>query len=340
MSYANMQNLLNVTQSGYGTATYTVTPDSTALANNNPVLAGMTSGELIGGSSGLFAGTTAGTYTNYGYLDLTGYTQPATTIADINIQGGATAPGVMQTTTGGTNTVFSTTEILGDSNLLQHAIQNAVFGTTPSLAMDITRFKGVLNSRQDTEDAQYPEDVDPSANGSPAGTKGIYDELIPILQQWKQQYDFVGSYYINVGDNANPTLNGTTGTNWSVSLPYYDELLQMGSEIGSHSYTHLINPPTVDANGNPVPNITVDTDEGPQTVNSWSENTNTLYVTPPANGSAPNWTFAYEFGTGNRSWRATSASRSPARRCRAPTTRSPRPIRSKSTTRPRTCPPA
>ena len=73
----------------------------------------------------------------------------------------------------------------------------------------------------------------------------------------------------------------------------------MGNEIGSHSYTHLINPPTVDANGNPVPNITVNTSEGPQTVNSWSENTNTLYVTPPANGSAPNWTFAYEFGTGN-----------------------------------------
>ena len=48
----------------------------------------------------------------------------------------------------------------------------------------------------------------------------------------------------------------------------------MGSEIGNHSYTHLINPPT----------------------STWNENTNTLYVTPPANGSAPNWTFDYEFG--------------------------------------------
>ena len=27
-------------------------------------------------------------------------------------------------------------------------------------------------------------------------------------------------------------------------MPYYDELLQMGNEIGDHSYTHLINPPT------------------------------------------------------------------------------------------------
>ncbi len=265
-----------------------MTPDPTALANNNPVMAGYTAGQLIGGASGEFAGTTQGTYTNTGYLTFSGVTQPATTLADINIQGGATLPGVVQTTTGGTNTVFATTSLLGDSNLLQHVIQNAVFGTTPSLALDITRFAGVLNSRNDTEDAQYPDDVSPGA-----GQPGIYDELIPMLQQWKQQYDFVGSYYINVGDNANPA-NGNS-TNWSVSLPYYDELLQMGNEIGSHSYTHLINPPTVDANGNPVPTTVV----AGQTVNSWSENTNTLYVTPPANGSAPNWTFAYEFGTGN-----------------------------------------
>ena len=27
-------------------------------------------------------------------------------------------------------------------------------------------------------------------------------------------------------------------------LPYYQDLLAMGSEIGNHSYTHLINPPT------------------------------------------------------------------------------------------------
>ena len=39
---------------------------------------------------------------------------------------------MVQTTTAGTNTVFSTTGELGDSNLLQHVIQNAVFGTMPS----------------------------------------------------------------------------------------------------------------------------------------------------------------------------------------------------------------
>src|SRR5262249_6303029 len=113
-----------------------------------------------------------------------------------------------------------------------------------------------------------------------SGGPGIYDALIPILQQWKQQYNFVGSYFVNIGDNANPANQNFT--NWTVSKPYYLAILAMGGEIGNHSYTHLINPPTVDANGNPV--------------SGWAENANPPYITPPANGSAPNWTFNYEFG--------------------------------------------
>src|SRR4029077_921443 len=128
--------LLNLTLDRFGIATYSATPDATALANNNPVIADYAAGELIGGASGQFAGTTQGFYTNTGYLTFSGVTQPATVLADINIQGGASVAGVMQTTTGGTNTVFATTGLLGDSNLLQHAIQNAVFGTTPSLSLD------------------------------------------------------------------------------------------------------------------------------------------------------------------------------------------------------------
>ncbi|MEH2526993.1 MULTISPECIES: hypothetical protein [unclassified Bradyrhizobium] len=277
-SYANMQALLNVTLGGFGTATYSVTADPQALANNNPVVAGYAAGELIGGASGEFAGTTAGYYSNTGYLTFSGVTQPATVLADINIQGGDVLAGVVQTTTGGTNTVFATTGLLGDSNLLQHAIQNAVFGTTPSLALNTSRMTGIVASRTDLDQSQFPSDVSPEG-----GQAGIYDVMIPILQQWKQQYNFVGSYYVNIGDNANPANQNFT--NWAVSAPYYQAIIAMGSEIGSHSYTHLINPPTVDANGNPVSN--------------WGENTNTLYVTPPANGSAPNWTFDYEFGQSN-----------------------------------------
>ena len=239
-SYARMQDLLNVilnpAANGSGTATYSVTADPTALTN--PIMSSYSSSELIGGASGQFLGDTQGYYTNTGYLSFTGYTNPAaaTTLADINIQGGSSVPGVVQTTTGGTNTVFATPGLFGDSNLLQHAIQNTVFGTTPSLSMDITRFNGVVNSRTDMDQSQFPDDV-----GTTPGT-GIYNAMIPILQTLKNTYDFVGSYYINIGDNANPANNNST--NWSVSTPYYDQLLQMGNEIGTHSYTHLINPPT------------------------------------------------------------------------------------------------
>jgi hypothetical protein len=251
---------------------------------------GYSAGQIIGGASGQFAGQPAGYYTNTGYGTYSGVTKPADVLANINIQGGASVPGVVETTTGGNNVHFATTGLLGDSNLLQHAIQNAVFGTTPSLALDITRFAGVLSSRNDTEESQYFDAVSPTdANGSPL--PGIYDAMLPILQSLKQKYNFVGSYFINVGDGANPDQN--TGTDWTYSGPIYQQLIAMGNEIGSHSYTHLINPPTVDANGNPVP---INPTTG---VSTWSENTNTLYVTPPANGSAPNWTFSYEFGQGN-----------------------------------------
>src|SRR6202048_1548741 len=281
-SYANMQALLNVTLNASGTATYSVTADATALANHNPVMAGYTAGELIGGASGQFAGTTAGYYTNTGYLSFSGFTQPATALADITIQGGATLPGGVQTPPGGPKTVFATTGLRGDSTLLQHAIQNAVFGTKPSLSLDITRMAGVVDSRTDLDQSQFPSNVSPGA-----GQPGIYDALIPILQQWKQQYNFVGSFFTNIGDNANPDLGNST--DWSVSAPYYQAIIAMGSEIGNHSYTHLVNPPAVDANGNPVPLNSFGT-------STWAENTNTLYVTPPANGSRPNWTFNYEFG--------------------------------------------
>ena len=53
-------------------------------------------------------------------------------------------------------------------------------------------------------------------------------------QQWKQDYDFVGSYYVDIG---NDPANGQF-TDWAVSAPYYAQILAMGNELGSHSYTH------------------------------------------------------------------------------------------------------
>ena len=59
-------------------------------------------------------------------------------------------------------------------------------------------------------------------------------KLLPILEQWKAEFNFVGSYYVNIGNNAG---DGQT-TDWTRSKPVYDQLLAMGNEIGTHSYTH------------------------------------------------------------------------------------------------------
>ena len=89
----------------------------------------------------------------------------------------------------------------------------------------------------DMDQSQFPADVSPAGGGP-----GIYDKLIPILQQWKQQYNFVGSYYINIGDNP-AERHRSVNDDWTKSLPYYRAIQAMGGEIGNHSYTHLINPP-------------------------------------------------------------------------------------------------
>ena len=100
--------------------------------------------------------------------------------------------------------------------------------------------------------------------------------MIPIIQQWAQQYDFVGSYYTNVGNGAAGSDNA--GNNLTLTAPYLKQLIQLGGEIGSHSTDHLINPPTVDANGISIGTTVING----ETVNLWSENTNTLYIAPPA----------------------------------------------------------
>ncbi len=135
------------------------------------------------------------------------------------------------TLNGDRNVHFSTEAQLGDNNQLWQAIQFAVNGGTgPTVGLQMGRQGAIVASRNDMDLSRFVTEVDP------AGTvQGIYDKLLPILSAWKADYNFVGSYYINVGDNT-PAGEQTV---WSTSLPYYRQLIQMGNEIGSHSLTHL-----------------------------------------------------------------------------------------------------
>ncbi len=224
-SYANMQTLLNLARyTGGNSGAVTVTANDVS----NPIMQGYTAGQVIQ------------SYTSEGYAAYQSLGTPADVLVNQNV-GGVALPGVVETTTGGTNVHFATTDLLGDSNLLSNAIQSVVLGTQPGVALHMSRDAGVVAVRMDMDQSQFPADVSPvDAAGNPV--PGIYDTLIPILQQWKQQYNFVGSYYINIGDT--PTAADPATTNWSKSLSYYQAILAMGGEIGTHSYTHLINPPT------------------------------------------------------------------------------------------------
>ena len=58
--------------------------------------------------------------------------------------------------------------------------------------------------------------------------------LLNLLKQWKTNYNFVGSYYINVGNN--PAAG--EAINWTTAAPLYKNYMAIGSEMGTHSYTH------------------------------------------------------------------------------------------------------
>src|SRR5262249_22056 len=141
--------------------------------------------------------------------------------------GGTAYNAVVQTHTGGTNVHFATESYLGDNNILGQAIKNVVYGSGLSVSLKEGRFNQIVASRTDMDQSQYPADVSPDTG------QGIYDKLLPILQQWNTQYNFVGSYFINIGDTPPDRT-----TNWDNSLPIYAALIAMGNEIGDHSYTH------------------------------------------------------------------------------------------------------
>jgi len=138
---------------------------------------------------------------------------------------------VLTTQTGGKNVFFATEGMLADSNMLAHALDYTIQSqkpAAPELSLQMSRFDSMVATRVDMDQAMNPEDVTPGG-----GQLGIYDKFLPIIQQWKQAYNFSGSYYVDIGDGTNDT-----GTNWSVSSPYYKQLLALGGEIGSHSLTH------------------------------------------------------------------------------------------------------
>ncbi|WP_147023005.1 polysaccharide deacetylase family protein, partial [Microvirga aerophila] len=214
--YARMKSLLGLTREGGAPG---------AAGSNVTIVAGEGGHEAM---QGYAAGESITQYTNFTTDWFTGVDTNASVLAQQVVDGTA-HNAILSTVTGGRNVHFATTGLLGDSNVLSHAMDwSTAPDQGPSLSLQMSRQAALVASRNDMDQSQESTEVNPDGS-----SPGIYDVLMPILQQWKQDYNFVGSYYINVG-------NGTAGqlTDWAYSGVYYKQLLAMGNEIGSHSYTH------------------------------------------------------------------------------------------------------
>src|SRR4051794_14448117 len=212
-SYARMKSLLDISRVSGASG---VTVDVVAGSTTNAVMAGYTAGELIH------------QYTNAGTSYFTSTDGLGTTLAS-QIVNGQTFNAVLSTQTGGRNVHFATEGMMADNNMLAHALDwTTQPASGPQLSLHMSRDKAIVASRVDMDQAMESADV------HPASGPGIYDKLLPILAQWKAAYNFVGSYYIDIGNNA---AQGQT-TDWAYSKVYYNQMLAMGNEIGSHSYTH------------------------------------------------------------------------------------------------------
>ena len=209
-SYSRMRKLLDLTRvDGGGPVNGTLT----AKDVTNPVMKGYAANEAILNYSNI-------SYNTYGD-GVTDKNQP-TVVADL-VANGKNSEAVITTETGGRNVHFATEGFLADSNLLWPALQWSAKGAEPTVRLNMSRDQGIFVSRNDMDQSQETFDVN----------NGIYDKLLPILDKWNKDYNFVGSYYINVGNNPPDQT-----TDWNKSGPYYQDMLAQGNEIGTHSYTH------------------------------------------------------------------------------------------------------
>jgi peptidoglycan/xylan/chitin deacetylase (PgdA/CDA1 family) len=221
-SYERMKLLLGVERTGGGSSNVV-----SVTATGDQSVTGYADGEVV------HTYTATGT-SQIGTAYFNGVSAGSTQVVATQTTSDGTNAAVLTTQTGGNNVFFATESFLADSNMLQNALQWSVqSAAAPELMLHMSRYSSLFASRTDMDQSQEQIDV----NG------GIYDKLLPLVEQWKTDYNFVGSYYINVGSGP----GAEQATDWSKSKPYYQQLLALGNEIGSHSYTHPENTNTLTA---------------------------------------------------------------------------------------------
>ena len=208
-AYLSMKNLLGVSRiDGAGPVNIEVNTSS----NAHPVLAEYSAGELIQKYEN--------NYTDY-FIPAAG--SNATVLAEQIINGTETHEAVIATQTGGRNVHFATVQQMTDANMLWSAVQWSSLGDDPVVSLKMGRQESIFVSRNDMDQSQYAEEIE---------TTEV--PLLALLREWKDKYNFVGTYYINVGNN--PAIGHYT--DWNISGPLYQQYIDLENEIGTHSYTH------------------------------------------------------------------------------------------------------
>lgn len=121
---------------------------------------------------------------------------------------------------------FADIEKMVDSKILWAAIQWAVSDNASpasNIELGITRQKGLFMPRNDMDLSRFLSAV-----------RTVHFPLLDILERWKTDYGFKGSFYINIGNNPQTGVY----TDWDLSGPLYRDYIAIGNEIGTHSYTH------------------------------------------------------------------------------------------------------
>ncbi|RTZ65939.1 MAG: hypothetical protein DSZ29_03720 [Aquificaceae bacterium] len=159
-------------------------------------------------------------YTDY-FMPTGAY--PSRIIAEQILNGSQVENELIAITNKGRHAHFATVQAMADANLLWSILQWSVWGNKSPATLQMGREKALFSSRTDMDQSMYAEEV---------GTVEV--PLLNQLKIWKNRYNFVGSYYLNVGNRPSEGEY----TDWGVSAPLYKQYIQLGNEIGSHSYTH------------------------------------------------------------------------------------------------------
>jgi len=145
-----------------------------------------------------------------------------TTLATL-VVGDTSHGAVMAVDNGARALYFSSIQIMTDNNLLSYGLEWLVYGQESPAALQLSRSDGLFVARNDMDQTMYPNLL-----------ASIHEPLLDIHKAWKRDFNFNGSYYIDIG---NDPAQGKY-TDWSVSRPLMSQYLDTGAEIGTHSWTH------------------------------------------------------------------------------------------------------